>query len=496
MRIISWNVFSANRKIKKGIRYILSLHPDVLCLQEVPYSVIPWLDTISGYALQSCIDWKHKHKDTKHTYVCTLTKKKPVNVRQHIYDNGFYRSLLTKLYTWLLHIEEQHNVLVVTLLVDGKPIQIANTRLSCAIGTRDRLEGFTALIQKTKHSTVPTIYCGDFNVVDSKIFNRLTGWMRGFTHFDYLLNERGSFEDLYQKEQLVNVFRGRSTSVFTRPLLQFDHILIPYSFPINSHTIAKKRFGSDHRILTVDIESKKKPHKTHKPAVSIVIPAYNEEKRIAHCLKAVQEQDFQYPYQIIVVDNNSLDQTARIARKFSVTVIKEPKKGYAYALTAGVARAQADIVLITDADCMPPKTWVSQYYTYFLSNPQSVAASGPYQYVNESLWMHTISSWLNKTIPRLLVSTLVGMNMGFRKKSYEAVGGFETRFQLQTDSYLGLKLQQIGIVGFIPMKPVIASARRFRQFMPTLWEGFLRVVNFYALKFFKQPIKQNFKDIR
>lgn len=258
MRIISWNVFFGNRKIKKGIRYILSFRPDVICLQEVPYTIMLWLHTIPGYIVSRCFDSKHRHKSTKHIYVCTLTKKKPIRVKQHVYDNGFSNSLLTKLYTSFLHVKEQHNVLVITLVANRKRIQIANTRLSCAIGTHDRLQEFTTLIQKTKKSTIPTIYCGDFNVVDSKLFNRLTGWLRGFHIFDYRTNERIAFEILFAKERLLNIFSGKSTIFVNRPLLQLDHILIPSLFTTKSHTLSRKRYGSDHRVLMADITVSKK----------------------------------------------------------------------------------------------------------------------------------------------------------------------------------------------------------------------------------------------
>ncbi len=187
-------------------------------------------------------------------YILIMTKQKPIFVKKYKYDYALHNSILTKLYAAVIRFEEQHHVLVVQLKVKGKSIQITNTRLSCAIGTSDRVQEFKTLVQKTKHRTVPTIYCGDFNVVDSKLFNRLTGWVRGFSHFDYLLDERESFEKLYKKEHLVNIFRGKSTSFVNRPLLQLDHILVPSQFPITSHTIIKNRYGSDHRILIATVK--------------------------------------------------------------------------------------------------------------------------------------------------------------------------------------------------------------------------------------------------
>lgn len=256
MRIITWNVFLGNkRKIKRGIHYILSLKPDVVCLQEVSHTNMQWLSTIPGYIMNTCIESKHEYQPTKHMYICTLTKKKPMFVKHYRYDNALHNSILTRLYASVIRFKEQHHVLVVRLTIKGKPVQVTNTRLSCAIGTFDRLQEFKTLVHKVKHRTIPTIYCGDFNVVDNKLFNRVTGWIRGFSHFDYLLDERSLFENFFEREHLVNIFRGKSTSFIHRPLLQFDHILIPKQFPITNHVIIKKRYGSDHHILILEIKT-------------------------------------------------------------------------------------------------------------------------------------------------------------------------------------------------------------------------------------------------
>lgn len=71
-----------------------------------------------------------------------------------------------------------------------------------------------------------------------------------------------------------------------------------------------------------------------KNKVCVVIPAYNEELHIADCLKSTLTA-FPDAF-ILVVDNNSTDATADIARGFGVTVISEPAKGKGNAVTTGV----------------------------------------------------------------------------------------------------------------------------------------------------------------
>lgn len=81
--------------------------------------------------------------------------------------------------------------------------------------------------------------------------------------------------------------------------------------------------------------------------ISVVIPAYNEEKGIVKVI-----DDFSQPYidEIIVVDNNSNDRTAEFAKKKGARVVMERKQGYGYALVRGMKDAKGDIIVLTEAD--------------------------------------------------------------------------------------------------------------------------------------------------
>lgn len=82
--------------------------------------------------------------------------------------------------------------------------------------------------------------------------------------------------------------------------------------------------------------------------VALIVPALNEEASIGPVLDAVPREQVQ---RIIVVDNNSTDQTAAVAQRHGAEVIQEKRQGYGYACFAGAeAAASSDVLIFMDAD--------------------------------------------------------------------------------------------------------------------------------------------------
>jgi glycosyltransferase involved in cell wall biosynthesis len=86
--------------------------------------------------------------------------------------------------------------------------------------------------------------------------------------------------------------------------------------------------------------------------VSVVIPAYNEEKGIGAQIEVLREtlEKSAWPYEIIVVDDGSTDATANEVRRHPVRLVQQRNRGYGAALKTGIRAAQSDIIVIIDAD--------------------------------------------------------------------------------------------------------------------------------------------------
>jgi glycosyltransferase involved in cell wall biosynthesis len=88
-------------------------------------------------------------------------------------------------------------------------------------------------------------------------------------------------------------------------------------------------------------------------AVSIVVPAFNEEKAIGAQIEAVRQvmERSGWPFEIIVVDDGSTDRTADEVRRHAVRLVQQShNRGYGASLKAGIAAAQNDLIVIIDAD--------------------------------------------------------------------------------------------------------------------------------------------------
>ena len=96
-----------------------------------------------------------------------------------------------------------------------------------------------------------------------------------------------------------------------------------------------------------------------KPDVSVVICVYDGADTLATSLRSVCAQSFpRERYEVIVVDDGSTDDSARIASQFDVELLRRPHRGLAAAKNTGWQAARGDWVAFTDDDCAATRHWL------------------------------------------------------------------------------------------------------------------------------------------
>ncbi len=192
----------------------------------------------------------------------------------------------------------------------------------------------------------------------------------------------------------------------------------------------------------------------YQPGVSVLIPAYNEEKNIANAIKSILDQTYKGDIEIIVLDDGSTDKTPEIAKKYPVRYIKLGNKpnGKTNAINKGIKIAKHDFICILDADSYLDKDALKEMMPEFQN--KKVGAVIPIVRVHKpnkileylQLIEYTLSMSIRKIISNVNSLFIThGVGCTFRKSALFEVGLFETK-TLTEDLNIGLKLVKKGYV--------------------------------------------------
>ncbi|HEY4964652.1 MAG TPA: glycosyltransferase family A protein [Candidatus Saccharimonadales bacterium] len=210
--------------------------------------------------------------------------------------------------------------------------------------------------------------------------------------------------------------------------------------------------------------------------LSLVIPAYNEQRQLKACLDSVASQTV-IPFEVIVVNNGSTDKTKEVASSYSfVSVVDEPNRGIVYARTTGFDLAKGDIIGRIDADSVLPANWV-EYILDFYTDPTNLdkAFTGGCYFYNVRL--PHFAGWLQGQIAfrtnRLLLGhyILFGSNMALPKAMWESVKADAcTNVEIHEDLDLSIHLHRNGYkICYLEPHHVGLLMRRVRSNQGELW---------------------------
>jgi glycosyltransferase involved in cell wall biosynthesis len=195
---------------------------------------------------------------------------------------------------------------------------------------------------------------------------------------------------------------------------------------------------------------------------SIVISTYNRCELLDGALRALLSQtQADLSYEILVVDNNSTDQTRSLVRALAaqnpekLKYLFEPKQGISYGRNAGIAVAKAPVIAFTDDDVRVAQDWIGRIKAGFEANPDIDFLGGrviPRWPVEPPSWL-TKEHWSPLALldygdrPFLVDSgnqlCLIGANLAFRRRAFEKVGLFKTDFQRVKDGIGSLEDHEI-----------------------------------------------------
>lgn len=158
--------------------------------------------------------------------------------------------------------------------------------------------------------------------------------------------------------------------------------------------------------------------------VSVVVPAFDEERFIAEALESVSAQTYER-FEVIVVDDGSEDRTAEIAASFGVTMIAQAQRGPAAARNSGLAVALGEYLTVFDADDVMPPDRLAHQVAHLEGHPELGAVTGLTQAFvtpGEPRPAHYLPVWDGGPFPGALGTLMV------RRSALQAAGGFDERF--------------------------------------------------------------------
>ncbi len=169
---------------------------------------------------------------------------------------------------------------------------------------------------------------------------------------------------------------------------------------------------------------------TPSPEVSVVVPARDAAATLGPLLESLERQTLPPErFEVIVVDNDSRDATAQVARARGARVVEEPIPNRSRARNRGAAAARAPLIAFTDSDCLATPDWLAGYLdcedpSPLRAGPVFVRTGEPPNLVEryESLWRFGQESWVAQ-------GWAATANLCVTREAFDSIGGFDPAYR-------------------------------------------------------------------
>ena len=174
--------------------------------------------------------------------------------------------------------------------------------------------------------------------------------------------------------------------------------------------------------------------------ISVIVPARNEAENIVRLLQALKDQDYPQEFlEVIIVDDFSADNTADLARAFPMAnlyvtnPVKHSKQSSKKsAIEAGISASNGELIVTTDADCIPPASWLKSIHLFYSgTNSEMIAAPVKMKYGNslldkfQALDFLTLQGITGGSVQSDLHVMCNGANLAYSRKAFMDVDGFK-----------------------------------------------------------------------
>ena len=182
--------------------------------------------------------------------------------------------------------------------------------------------------------------------------------------------------------------------------------------------------------------------------VSVIVPAFNAEDTLPECIDALLHQTVaRDEYEVIVVDDGSTDGTAQVAQRSGVIRILQPHRGPGAARNAGIQWARGDLLLFTDADCVPAPNWIEAMALPFV-NPEVAGCKGIYRTHQRNLIARFVQVEYEEKYRAMEGTTSIDFvdtySAAYRKRVLMHEGCFSEEILAAEDAELSFRLAQRG----------------------------------------------------
>lgn len=220
-------------------------------------------------------------------------------------------------------------------------------------------------------------------------------------------------------------------------------------------TIYGKPFNKVPQNAIVETRKRLVALQSETPLVSVVVIAYNEERRLAACLWSLSELKTKYPIEIIGVNNNSNDNTEQVYQAFGLPYYSETRQSPGFARQCGLNHAKGKYHFFVDADTLYPSCYVDlmmekllkpnvscvgTFWSYYPDEKHSAFGLFIFELIRDTfLWIQHFKR------PELNIR---GMTFAFRA-DYAKQVKIRTDIRRGEDGSLALELKKFGKIAFL-----------------------------------------------